>query len=293
MRWSKDGKARHADPLQAQRQSSGGRLGAGVRRNATVMRTRLSNFMARVSRFRRLRKVGVNTARLVRTGMRAITYSNTIMGVPCGLLKAQRQTAAAASAPGAGTGGQNLDLAMMAADGSKKGRADLAYDAHAPPVGEWAMALWERWNPFISMQSVINDAVGRIAKARNKWAVCYGPGAALVMTCARIKWTIVSATHLITDFGDHLNLLLDPKGCSDALFRGGAVVEMEADRSADAAAGRQRIGKRPLHGTDLATPQTQNQGQGLDCGPQRLPKVRHGQQTVPTDQSQEVCAVVT
>ena len=49
------------------------------------MRTRLTNFMARVTRFKRLRKVGVNTARLVRTGLRAITYSNAIMGVPCGL----------------------------------------------------------------------------------------------------------------------------------------------------------------------------------------------------------------
>ena len=95
-------------------------MGAGVRRNAAVMRTRLSNFIARVSRFRRLRKVGVNTARVVRTGMRAITYSNAIMGVPCGLLTAQRQTASAATAPGAGTGGQNLDLAMVVADGSKK-----------------------------------------------------------------------------------------------------------------------------------------------------------------------------
>ena len=78
------------------------------------------------------------------------------------------------------------------------------------------------------MQSVINDAVGRIAIARNKWAVCYGPGAALAMTCARIKLAIVSATHLITDLGDHLNLLLDPKGCGHALFRCGAAVEMEA-----------------------------------------------------------------
>ena len=75
-------------------------MGAGVRRNATVMRTRLKNFMSRVTRFRRLRTVGVNTARLMRTGMRAITYSNAIMGVPCGLLKAQRQTAVVVSAPG-------------------------------------------------------------------------------------------------------------------------------------------------------------------------------------------------
>ena len=54
-------------------------LGAGVRRNATVMRTRLTNFMTRVTRCRRLRRVGVNTARLRRTGMRASTYSNAIM----------------------------------------------------------------------------------------------------------------------------------------------------------------------------------------------------------------------
>ena len=169
-----------------------------MRRNAGVMRTRLSNFMARVTRFRRLRKVGVNTARLVRTGLRAVTYSNAILGVPCGLLRAQRQTAAAASAPGAGTGGQNLDLALVIADGSKNGRADPAYDAHSLPIGEWSMALWEGWCPVISLQRIINDAVERIAKAKNKWSVCYGPGAALVMTCKRMGWTIVSATHLIT-----------------------------------------------------------------------------------------------
>ena len=206
-RWKKKGIQIH---FKHRVKALGVGLGVGVRRNAAVMRARLSNFIARVARFRRLRKVGVNTARLVRAGMRAITYSNAIMGVPCGLLRAQRQTAAAASAPGAGTGGQNLDLAMVVADGSKKGRADPAYDAHALPVGECAMAVWERWSPVISMQSVVNDAVGRIDKARSKWAVCYGLGAALVMTCARIKWTIVSANHFITDIGDHLNLVLDP-----------------------------------------------------------------------------------
>ena len=116
-RWKKKGILIH---FQHRVKALGVGLGAGVRRNAAVMRTRLTNFMARVTRFRRRRKVGVNTARLVRTGMRAITYSNAIMGVPCGLLRAQRQTAAAAAAPGAGAGGQNLDLAMVVADGSKR-----------------------------------------------------------------------------------------------------------------------------------------------------------------------------
>ena len=60
------------------------------------------------------------------------------------------------------------------------------------------------------MQKVIDDAVERTARAVNKWAVCYGPGAALVLTCARLEWTITSATQFITDIGEHLDLALDP-----------------------------------------------------------------------------------
>ena len=59
-----------------------------------------------------------------------MTYGSAITGVPDGLLRGQRQTVAAITAPGAGTGGQNLDLALVLADGSKNGRADPAYDAH-------------------------------------------------------------------------------------------------------------------------------------------------------------------
>jgi len=185
-------------------------LGAGVRRNVGVMKNRLGNFAARKTRFRRLRKVGVDTARLLRTGIRAMTYSNAILGVPCGLLRAQRQTAAAVAAPGAGAGGQNLDMALVIADGGPNGRADPAYDARSLPLGEWAMAVWENWKPISSMQLVIDDAKQRIEKTRNKWAVCYGPGAALVMTCKRIEWTILSATRFITDLGQHLDLQVDP-----------------------------------------------------------------------------------
>ena len=206
-RWSKKGIVITFKPRV---KALGVGLGAGVRRNATVMRTRLKNFTARLPRFRRLRKVGVNTARLVRTGMRAMTYSNAILGVPCGLLNSQRSAAAAAAAPGAGTGGQNLDLALLVADGSKSGRADPAYDAHALPIGEWAMAVWESWMPVRSMQRIVDDAVSRLDRVKNKWAVCYGPGAAMVMTCRRLNWTAKSATKLITDTGELLNLILDP-----------------------------------------------------------------------------------
>ena len=96
-------------------------------------------------------------------------------------------TAAAASAPGAGAGGQNLDMAMVVADGSKKGRADPAYDAHSLPIGEWAMAVWERWTTRVSMQKVIDDAVERTTRATNKWSVCYGPGAAFCLNMCQAK----------------------------------------------------------------------------------------------------------
>ena len=206
-RWKKVGIVIH---FQLRVKALGVGMGAGVRRNTTVMRSRLANFACRMARFRRLRKVGVSTARLMRTGMRAITYCSAIMGVPCGLLKTQRQTAAAVSAPGAGTGGQNMDLALVVADGSKKGRADPAYDAHSLPIGEWAMAIWEGWTSISSLQCVVKDATARIEKATSKWSVCYGPGAAFVLTCARLKWTISSATVVITDVGEVLNMVLDP-----------------------------------------------------------------------------------
>ena len=45
-------------------------LGAGVRRNVDVARHRLKMMKKRVPRFRRLRKIGVSTSRLLRTGGR-------------------------------------------------------------------------------------------------------------------------------------------------------------------------------------------------------------------------------
>jgi len=123
----------------------GAGLGAGVRRNMTVLRERYHKYRQRIPKFRRLRKIGVDTARLVRTGIRAMTYGSAITGVPNGLLRSQRQTVAAITSSGAGAGGQNLDLALMIADGGKTGRADPAYDAHGLPIGEWAMAVWEGW----------------------------------------------------------------------------------------------------------------------------------------------------
>ena len=160
-----------------------------------------------------LRRSGVSTARLVRTGLKAMTYGTEILGVATGMLRSQRQTVAAMAAPGHGTGGQNLDLALMIADGKASGRADPAFDAHAMPIGQWAMAVWESWEHVCNLNRMIDHAKAKLDKAVNKWAVVRGPAATLVQTCARIGWKVVSATQLVTDTGEELALQLDPPYC--------------------------------------------------------------------------------
>ena len=49
---------------------------------------------------------------------------------------------ASAGAPPSGTGGQNLDLALMMMDGGPGGRAVPALQSHMLPIGFWSMAVW-------------------------------------------------------------------------------------------------------------------------------------------------------
>jgi hypothetical protein len=199
-------------------------MAAGRSRNISVARSRLHKYKARMGKLRMLRRSGVSTARLVRTGLKAMTYGTEILGVGAGMLRSQRQTIAAVTAPGHGTGGQNLDLALMLADGKAGGRADPAYDAHAGPIGQWAMAVWEAWEHTCNLNRMINYAKTSLEEAANKWAAVRGPAATLVQTCARIGWQVVDATKLITDIGEELALQLDPpivviKKCHEAVQR--------------------------------------------------------------------------
>ena len=124
--------------------SLGSALGAGVARNAQVQRQRLHKFRARIGRFRGLRKAGVDTSRLARTGgTAALTYGQATMGVSTFVFLAQRRAVAAAVAPANGGGGQALNLALILADASEKGRSDPAFFAHLEPVVTWANAFLE------------------------------------------------------------------------------------------------------------------------------------------------------
>ena len=68
--------------FEARVKALGAGLGVGVRRNAKVLKKRIVDYAGRIPRFRKLRRAGVNTARLLRTGMRAMTYGESIMGSP-------------------------------------------------------------------------------------------------------------------------------------------------------------------------------------------------------------------
>ena len=56
----------------------------------------------------------------------------------------RRRAIADIIAAGESAGGQELELALMIADASAKGRADPAFPGHTEVVQHWAMAVWHR-----------------------------------------------------------------------------------------------------------------------------------------------------
>ena len=186
-------------------------MAAGVARNSKVMMNRLRQFKARLPRYRMLKLAGVNTAMLVRTGgTAALMHGYMALGVPPSVLLQQRRAVNAATAPISGLGGQELDLALMVADGSPKGKADAAFAAHTDVLQHWAKAIWNRWVPVHKLQAALDDAWTRMAKCPQPWRIVYGPAAALICTAKRLNWEVINATELLTDTGRTLYLTLDP-----------------------------------------------------------------------------------
>ena len=202
---------KYSIPYHRRVKSLGAGLGAGTRRNNIILKARLRAFRARTPRFQRLKRAKVDTARLLRTGACAsMTFGQSIMGVATSHLLAQRRAAAAAAATTHGTCGQNLDLALLLADGSPTGKADPAYAAHSGPIGQWAMAVWDQRLPADALLALVAKAKFRLGKAKNPWAVCTGPGAAFIATAARLEWSVQGAFNIVTDTGVHLSLRTTP-----------------------------------------------------------------------------------
>ena len=114
-------------------------LAAGTARNTKVMQHGLKQFKMRLPRFQALRRAGVNTATIVRTGGgAALMYGYHTLGVAPSVLLHMRRAVCSAAAMSGGLSGQELELAMMIADGSKKGKADPADAAHTDVISHWA-----------------------------------------------------------------------------------------------------------------------------------------------------------
>ena len=143
----------------------GAALGAGRSRNASVQMQRFSAFKQRIPKYRKMRKLGIRTDRLIRTGgLAGLTYGQSISGVSNSLLLGQRRAVGAATAPASGSGGQDLDVALLLADGGAKGRADPACPAHSMPIGAWAAAVWEPMLPMDVLEPMIESAKGLALK---------------------------------------------------------------------------------------------------------------------------------
>lgn len=197
-------------PFARMVKSLGTGLGAGRRRCAMVLNKRIKQFRKRISRFRGLRRAGVDTTRVLRTGgVAALTFGEIAAGVSPSMLLQQRRAVAAAAAPAAGTAGQHLDMALMLADGSAKGRVDPAFEAHAQPIGHWAQAVWNQWLPRSALLRLTADAKARLTRAAHPWQVVRGPAAAFVCSAARLNWTVHDALNVTTDRGRPLRLDLD------------------------------------------------------------------------------------
>ena len=88
---------------------------------------------------------------------------------------------------------------------------DLAFEAHASITRHWALAVWDRWFDTQHMQTSLDAARHKLARAKGSWwALVAGPTTALLATLRRLGWKCVNATTLVTDEGRNLDLTWTP-----------------------------------------------------------------------------------
>ena len=184
-------------------------MGAGRRRCVRFLEERLHKFTKTIPRHARLRRVGIDSARLVKTGgIQRMTYGVEITGVSDSLLYRQRKAAAKAAMPG--VAGSGVDEILFAADlGGGRASVDPAFAAHCAVIGTWAEAVWRRFMGLPELRLMVAEAKIRLCRAKRVWSVVYGPAAALMATAARIGWDITGATTAIDDKGNSISFLED------------------------------------------------------------------------------------
>jgi hypothetical protein len=63
--------------------------------------------------------------------------------------------------------------------------------------------------PERTMERLATVAKKKLKKAKNIWAKVKGPAAAMVASCRRLGWTVISSTEILTDQGLTLDMHLD------------------------------------------------------------------------------------
>ena len=180
----------------------------GMRRSTVAATQRIKGFLRRMGQFGKLRRVGVDIARLLRTGaLASAQYAQACLGVAdYALLQLRR---AAAGIIGGSTAGKNPGMTLAAADAKLGHRSDPAFAAHADPIGNWATAVWNNLVPNQRMHRSVVAAKRVLTCAKRPWAVVRGPAGAVVASAARLGWTVIDASTLITDEGEELLLNRD------------------------------------------------------------------------------------
>ena len=173
------------------------------------MKGRLKAFIQRRQPFRRLRRVvGFNrTAAVIRTGGgAALSFATGNMGVASSTLHRQR-TAVAATLNCKGAG--DLDMTLVLADATAKGRADPAFAAHMEPIVQWATAVWYQWLPALDFHDLHEHAQYACRDDHRMWSRVAGPAAAAAASARRLGWSMPGPDRFTTDAGRELRLKTD------------------------------------------------------------------------------------
>ena len=180
----------------------------GVRRTTEGMAERAAAFARRRGLFNGLRKMGVDVAKVLRTGgLAAAQFGQAVYGVAdYPLMQLRRKVAGLV---GGAAAGKDPNLVLVASDAATGKVMDPAFVAHTDPIVHWACAVWERWMPLEWLQSSLSKAKLDLTRAKKQWAVVKGPAAAVCATLARIGWTMVDVTTAYTDRNVEVSFLKD------------------------------------------------------------------------------------
>ena len=172
------------------------------------MTARYAAFARRRGMFGKLRKAGVDIARVLRTGgLAGAQFGQGVLGVAdYSLLQIRR---CAAGMIGGAACGKDPNMVLIAAEARMGASADPAFSAHADTVVQWATGVWDNLLPIALLQRSLTNAKMALARARRQWAVVKGPAAALVATLARIGWTVIDATTAYDDLATEVSFILD------------------------------------------------------------------------------------